>query len=428
MAWRQRTTPPARAGEPVRIALRRGRDLACGPSPLADRIESAAVGAVALLGDDYPGALLDPQVAEGEHVRAGQVLCRDRHQPLIAFVAPAAGRVRHIRRGRRRRLEALVIETGGAQAVAFDTAAARDDDAALRALLLESGAWVGFRTRPFGHIPDPAARPAAIFVTATDSNPLAADPLPVLAGQGAALQAGLEAALRLTKGPVYLCQPAGAPLVNADDRLVVAQISGPHPAGNAGTHIHHLFPVSARRTVWQIGAQDLAALGHLLLTGTVDGSRVIGLVGDGISAPVLRRAPLGADLADLTRGLLTGSGTTLRAGSPLSGRVAHYLGRFDLQVTAMPPAATGTGRGVPRAHDGAMLPLEAFERAFPFQILPAPLMRALAVGDVETAARLGCLELLEDDMALLSWLCPSGLEYGALLRQVLDRLAEERGT
>ncbi|MBK8439867.1 MAG: hypothetical protein IPL38_10360 [Rhodobacter sp.] len=53
-------------------------------------------------------------------------------------------------------------------------------------------------------------------------------------------------------------------------------------------------------------------------------------------------------------------------------------------------------------------------------------MRALAVGDVETAERLGCLELLEDDLALLSHLCPSGSDYGMLLRRTLDILAQEQ--
>ena len=53
-----------------------------------------------------------------------------------------------------------------------------------------------------------------------------------------------------------------------------------------------------------------------------------------------------------------------------------------------------------------------------------PLIRALAVGDVEAAARLGALELIEEDIALLSTLCTSGADYGALLRQALDILAE----
>ena len=75
---------------------------------------------------------------------------------------------------------------------------------------------------------------------------------------------------------------------------------------------------------------------------------------------------------------------------------------------------------------GATLPMEAFERAFPFDILPTPLMRALAIGDVETAERLGCLELVEEDMAVLTQLCTSGCDYGHLLRHSLNLLLSER--
>ena len=52
-------------------------------------------------------------------------------------------------------------------------------------------------------------------------------------------------------------------------------------------------------------------------------------------------------------------------------------------------------------------------------------MRALAVRDSESAARLGALGLVEEDVALLSNLCTSGSDYGKLLRNVLDDLAEQ---
>jgi Na+-transporting NADH:ubiquinone oxidoreductase subunit A len=81
---------------------------------------------------------------------------------------------------------------------------------------------------------------------------------------------------------------------------------------------------------------------------------------------------------------------------------------------------------LPKSPPGPTLPLEAFERAMPLDILPVPLMRALSVGDVEAAERLGCLELVEEDMALLSYLCPGHADYGALLRQMLDEIAGRR--
>jgi Na+-transporting NADH:ubiquinone oxidoreductase subunit A len=49
----------------------------------------------------------------------------------------------------------------------------------------------------------------------------------------------------------------------------------------------------------------------------------------------------------------------------------------------------------------------------------------LSIGDTETAVRLGCLELVEEDLALMSYLCPGHNDYGALLRRMLDELAGE---
>ena len=57
-----------------------------------------------------------------------------------------------------------------------------------------------------------------------------------------------------------------------------------------------------------------------------------------------------------------------------------------------------------------------------FNIPPVPLLRALSVGDTETAERLGCLELAESDVALLTHVCPSKIDYAPLLRKALDEI------
>jgi Na+-transporting NADH:ubiquinone oxidoreductase subunit A len=419
----------------VQFSFRKGLVLDMGAAPKGDLIAPLSVGTVGFLGQDYPGVTFDLRVAEGDLVRMGQTLCVDRHRPDIRFVAPATGRISRITLGARRRLEALEIAVEGDAEHHLDPAHAQGDDAGLRQLLLESGAWPGFRTRPFGHVPDPGHRPASIFVTATDTNPLAADPVAVLAPQMALFQRGAEALLRLTDGPIFICQQPGPPLAEAQGRLRLAHFAGPHPSGQAGSHIHRLMPVSRQRSVWQIGYQEVVAIGHLLETGRIMGTRVLSLAGSGLIGPALVKAPLGACLADLVKNQTQDPAPVLLSGPILSGHATAYLRRHDLQVTAVASTARSYPARpfwhrlmdvLPAAPIGATLPLEAFERAFPFDLLPAPLMRALAVGDVETAERLGCLELLEEDLAPLSWLCPSGSDYGALLRRALNRLAEER--
>ena len=73
----------------------------------------------------------------------------------------------------------------------------------------------------------------------------------------------------------------------------------------------------------------------------------------------------------------------------------------------------------------AFVPTPAFERVMPLDVLPVPLLRALIVGDADTAQALGCLELDEEDLALLSYVCPAKHDYGPLLRAVLARIEKE---
>ena len=72
-----------------------------------------------------------------------------------------------------------------------------------------------------------------------------------------------------------------------------------------------------------------------------------------------------------------------------------------------------------------MVPIGMYERIMPLDLLPTFLLRSLVVGDIEKAEELGCLELAEEDLALCSFVCPSKVEYGPLLRNVLTTIEKE---
>jgi len=422
----------------VEFRLRKGKTINLGPSPGDTPVIARTVRTVGLMTQDYPGVIFDLRVSEGDRVRRGQLLCVDRNRPEIAFVANVSGRVRKIRQGARRRITTIVVDVEGDEGLGFDVDAATQNEGALRHLLMKSGAWLGFRTRPFGRIPDPADRPSAIFITATDSNPLAPDPAFVLRPLLDSFRRGAQALSRLTDGPVFVCQSPGASLAEPSETLRVVRFSGPHPSGVPGTHIHHLWPVSDQRTVWQIGYQDVAAIGILLASGQVATARTVSVAGPGVKRSTLVRAPLGVELTDLLQEAQTDEticAQQLVSGFSLIGREARFLSRYDLQVTVLEGSAerkhtrTALWRvfdKLPFVASGVTQPSEAFERLFPFDLLPVPLLRALAVGDIESVARLGGLELLEEDLALLTWRCPSGIDYGQLLREILDTLHQEK--
>ena len=64
--------------------------------------------------------------------------------------------------------------------------------------LVESGLWTALRTRPFNKVPSIDAEPTALFVTAIDTQPLAADPSIIIAEHAEAFALGVDVLAKLT--------------------------------------------------------------------------------------------------------------------------------------------------------------------------------------------------------------------------------------
>ena len=443
--------------------LKQGLDLPLLGEPEPSVHDAPPVATVALMADDYKGLKPTFHVRPGDRVTRGQCLFEDKSNPGVRFTAPAAGTVRAVNRGAQRAFESIVIERDAGQGpgpqVPLAARGAALDAAAVRALLLESGLWTALRTRPFSRVPAPDASPYALFVTAMDTRPHAPAVELALAGREDDFATGLACVAKLCAGTTFVCVAPGSKLpVPSIERVRVETFEGPHPAGVPGTHIHFLAPVDLARSAWHVGYQDVAAIGRLAATGRIDDERVISLSGPGIARPRLLRAPLGAATADLVRGELAPGEQRVIAGSVLDGRTASgealgYLGRYHLQVSALPegtrremfgwiaPGANkfslwgvvlGAWRRRPMAlttatHGGhrAMVPIGAYERVVPLDLMPTFLLRALIGGHDDWAEEMGALELDEEDLALCTLVCPGKTEYGPLLRAALTRIGKE---
>lgn len=417
----------------MQFLRRRGLNVKIAGAPVQRVVERCIPSCCAILGDDFPGLRPEFRVAAGDHVRTGQILFVDRRMPDISFASPATGVVAAIEYGARRTFGKVVIETADDMPLEIPVSDAPGQRRGLVSLLLGSGLWPSFLARPFGRLAQPGTEPAAIFVTAIDTNPFAANPAMVLAPNLRLFERGVKALAILTEGPVFVCQGPGTDLIQGSGRIGVMRFEGPHPAGLPGTHIHRLLPASAKRMVWHIGYQDVVAIGDLLINRRYRSERVVARGGPASERPCPVEARLGSNLADIAKSDNGASHAVLVSGSVLSGRRSDYLGRYHTQMTMLsPPGADDSGfmldrQRVPARKDvpRPLIPLEAFERAMPLDILPVPLLRALSAGDTETAVRLGCLELVEEDLALMSYLCPGHNDYGALLRRMLDEIAGE---
>lgn len=420
--------------------------------------DAAEIRTVAVLGTDIRGLRAGMAVNVGDRVRLGQTLFVDKRNPDARFTAPGAGEVIAVNRGARRALLSVVIRLEGDGAESFDKVAADQlaslDRGTVRDNLLRSGLWTALRTRPMSRIPQPDETPAALFVTATDSNPLAADPAVVIRESAKAFANGLALVATLTDGPVYVCTSADAGIACPEnEQFRHAEFSGPHPAGLVGTHIHFLEPVSENKTVWHLGYQDVIAIGELFARGRLPVQRIIALGGPEVRRPRLLRTRVGASVVDLLAGETRPGRLRVISGSVLSGHRAGdslaWLGRYHTQVSVLREggereflawakpggnrfsrerAFTGrlfnrkgfplstTQNGSPRA----MVSIGTFEKIVPLDILPTPLLKALLVEDTDRAKELGCLELDEEDLALCSFTCNGKYEYGPFLRASLE--------
>jgi Na+-transporting NADH:ubiquinone oxidoreductase subunit A len=443
------------------IKIKRGLDLPITGSP-EQRIDDARqVRSVAVVGLDYHGMKPTMEVREGDRVKLGQLLFSDKKTPGVIFTSPAAGIVSAINRGEKRVLQSVVIDIDGDDAVPFDAHSAEQlaalDPQAVRDQLINSGLWTALRTRPFSKTPAVDGKPSSIFVTAIDTNPLAADPAVIIEQHAADFENGLKVLARLAK--VWLCKAEGVSLPGESVPGVSAEgFSGPHPAGLAGTHIHNLDPVNESKTVWQINYQDVIAVGVLFTQGKIWTDRYVALAGPQVEKPRLLKTRLGANLEELTAGELASANNRVISGSVFGGRMARgpvaYLGRFHSQVSVLKEGDerqllhylragknkhsvlnifisklapsrlfnfdTSTN-GSPRA----MVPVGNYEMVMPLDILPTQLLRYLIVGDTEMAQKLGCLELDEEDLALCSYVCAGKYEYGPILRDNLTRIEKE---
>jgi len=450
--------------------ITRGLDLPLAGEPEQTVAPSPRVSRVALLGADYPGLRPSVRAQPGTRVLRGELVLEDSRNPGVPFTAPGTGTVEAVHRGERRAFQSLVIrldpQEGGdsvaqARFASFSgKAPGRLTEAEVKALLLESGLWTAFRTRPFSRVPMPQTVPHAVFVTAIDTQPHAPRVEVALAGREEDFALGMRAVEALTPGPVYLCRAAGSAVSpGAGSRATVAEFSGPHPAGTPGVHIHLLDPVHLDKTVWHVGCQDVAAIGWLFAKGELDLERTVSLAGPGVARPRLLRTRLGAALDELTAGELRPGEHRVISGSVLAGRKAMgeaegYLGRYHVQVSALAEGrdrellgwlapgrdkfsitnafASAFGRrrrfALTTATHGSlrpMVPIGSYEEVMPIDIEPTFLLRALLTGDVERAEELGCLELDEEDLALCTFVSSTKYDYGPMLRDVLDRLQKE---
>ena len=411
----------------------------------------------AIVPDDFRGFIPKLEIKEGDLVKAGDPILRDKNHEAVKLTSPVSGKVESIVRGARRKIERIVIESDGkGDARKFDVKTSDPDS--IRALLAASGLWAKMRQRPYDIVPDDNATFRDIFVSGIDSAPLAADIAANIDNEDA--RQGAKILTKITDGCVYIGLRENSSLdFSGINRVVTVGVTGPHPAGNVGVQIANVKPVNKDEIVLTLDITALAQIGKFFSTGEVPYSTVVALTGSEVKNPKLIETVECAELSPILEGELSDTahkriisgnvltGTKVEADGylrfpyrqitviPEGDDVADFLGWASLSLKKMSVSRSFPGhflfkkRFAPDARilggKRAMIMSGEYERVFPMDILPEYLLKAIISRNIEQMEQLGIYEVAPEDFALAEYVDSSKLELQKIVEEGLEYLRKE---
>ncbi len=443
----------------IKITLKKGLDININGEAVKSLSDGNKVQRCAIIPDDYPGLTPKIDVKEGDKVLAGAPILHDKGCETLKLVSPVTGIIEAIVRGERRKIERIVILANGSdESVKFniDKNLSRER---VKNLLLNSGLWAMMRQRPYDIVPATDIIPRDIFVTAFDSAPLAPDFEWILNGKKAEIQAGAKALATLTDGKVYMSVRPQSQFADIDG-VEIIEVTGAHPAGNAGIQAANIAPVNKGETIWALDAITLMRLGSLILTGEVPMTTTVAVTGSEINAPEYIKTVIGAEISAILNNKITTTDYNHRiiSGNVLTGIAIGNDGflRYPYrQVTVIPEgndvdefmgwAAIGSNKmSVNRSFLGhflrhkkfspdarllgsrrAMIMSGEYDKVLPMDIMAEFLLKAIISRDIDKMESLGIYEIAPEDMALCEYVDTSKLEIQKIVREGLDYLRKE---
>ena len=456
------------------IRLHKGLNIPLKGEAITKISKSIFSGIVAVKPTDFKS--LNPKLLakEGDTVKAGTPVMVDKKYSAINFCSPVSGTIKEIVRGDKRKLLEVRIEADGKnEYLEFPVPdiknATREE---LTQMLLTGGIWPAIKQRPYGTIPNPDIAPKAVFISGFDTAPLAPDLAFTLKDSIDDIQKGADVFNRLTSGGVHISLNsdnfAGSPLHKINN-VTYHTFDGPHPAGNVGIQIHHISPVNKGDVIWTIDIYSLAAVGRLAAKGIYDIRKTIAITGPRAINPSYVQIIPGASFGDIaeyadTEGVnckgKKGDMPDIRyiSGNILTGdNVGRngFLGFFHNQITLISEGNYYEMFGwvkpfrlkkfsVSRTYFSWLLPKKKYnadtnlnggkrpfvmtglyENVLPMDIHPMFLFKACLAGEIENMEALGIYEVIEEDVALCEFVCPSKTDIQEIISDGINLMIKE---
>ena len=446
------------------IDLKRGLDIPISGIASQKTKKVITPDVVAVKPTDFRGLLPRLLVKEGDKVLAGTPVLADKKSPEILFTSPVSGTVAEIVRGEKRKLLEVRIKADKSQEyVDFGAKkVASLDAAAVKEALLQSGLWPALVQRPYGIVANPQIKPKAIFVSAFSTAPLAANTDFAFKEEMENIQTAVNALSKLTDGGIHVSlnseNASGTPFHKLEN-VTMHVFSGKHPAGNVGIQIHHIAPIQKGETVWTVSPAMLAAIGKLFNTGRYDISRLVAVTGPVAIDPCYVKGIAGMSMKDIAE-FYDNSGNNVRfiSGDVLTGTnvgAEGFLGFYDNQITLIKEGREHEMFGWAKPfrtkqfsfshtyfswltpnkkyamdtnlHGGprAFVMSDIYSKVLPMDIYPIYLIKACLASDIDKMEKFGIYEVIEEDLALCEYICPSKIEIESILSDGIALMMKE---
>ena len=445
------------------IYLKKGLNIPINGTAAQNTKKVIVPDVVAVKPTDFRGLVPKLLVREGDKVLAGSPVLADKMSQNILFISPVSGTVAEVVRGEKRKLLEVRIKADAAQEyVDFGPKDVTKMNAEqIKEAILASGLWPSLVQRPYGIIANPEIRPKAIFVSAFNTAPLAANPEYALKDDLNHIQTAINALGKLTDGGVHFSlneeNYSGTPFHRIEN-VIQHTFSGKHPAGNVGVQIHHISPIKKGETVWTVSLLMLAAIGKLFNTGKYDVSRKIAVTGPMAEGPAYVTGYPGIAIKDLKDFFNPSLDLRFISGDVLTGTNIGrdgYLGFYDNQVTILEegnkyellgwakpfrPKLFSTSRTYfswltpnkkydmdTNLHGGprAFVVNDVYGKVLPMDLYPVYLLKACLAGDIDKMEKFGIYEVLEEDLALCEYVDPSKIYIQQIITDGISLMLKE---
>lgn len=446
------------------INIRKGHNIRISGSPENEYFSRPKSKTVSIQPNNFRYVKPKLLVKVGDKVDIGSPIFFDKVQPDIKWASPGSGEIKEIILGDRRSVENIIIELNEEEKSVLHTPVKYQEISSLGKAkvtdqIMEANLWPMIRQRPFNKIADPNDTPMAIFVSGFNSAPLTVNLDFALRYKQSVFQAGLNVLNQLSNGKVHLTfeVDTNCETLTAARNVNLHTVNGPHPSGNVGIQIHHINPWKPNEVIWVINAQHVLTIGDLFLKGIYDPSIVATVAGPGVKNPAHIQTRTGASIETFLLDNLNSDDNRIISGDVLTGQETNlngFLGYYDTTISVVPnsnereflgllkPGNEQSRYSVTNAfisqnksnfnfttqQSGSlrpMVPINAWENMLPMDIYPNALYRSILAEDFEEMEGLGLLECDEEDFALCSFVCPSKIDVGSVIRHGLNLMKDD---